>query len=109
MAFSRHTYCKPNYFQMLVGDISLKLKDGKKIDDVVTSTHIRRRYGTVDILKAVDMVNGIRNDIDMDHVANLLGLEYRPDKASKAKSKKANRYSKKDTETAEGSQDIPTL
>ncbi len=88
MAFSRHTYCKPNYFQMLVGDISMKLKDGKKIDDIVKSSHIRRRYGTVDILKAVDMVNSVRQDIDMDHVAKLLDLEYHPNRTKKTKSKK---------------------
>lgn len=108
MAFSRHTYCKPNYFQMLVGDISMKLKDGKKIDEIIQSSHIRRRYGTVDVLKAVDMVNSVRKDIDMNHVAGLLELEYRPNDSikTKAKKQKANKGAAVDT-TA--SQDIPAL
>lgn len=108
MALSRHTYCKPNYFQMLVGDISLKLEDGKKIDEIVQSSHIRRRYGTVDILKAVDMVNSVRNDIDMNHVADLLDLEYRPNGSANIKSKK-RKTNKVANTTNTASQNIPSL
>lgn len=80
MAVNHHTYCKDNYYQMLVGTIAVKLKDGVSVEDICSSDQLHRRYGTVDILKAFDTISLVYSDmnINMDSVAKMLGLEYRP-------------------------------
>ena len=78
MAVNHHTYCKDHQFQMLVGRISLQLKDGRELKDILTDEYMQRHYGTIDILKAAELVNMVSGGIDMNEVADILGLEYRP-------------------------------
>lgn len=80
MAVDHHTYCKPNHFQMLVGRLAnaLSADDGKTFKEIMQDPYYARRYGTIDILKAVDVINLAAggNKFNMDAIANDLGLEY---------------------------------
>lgn len=81
MAVDHHTYCKINHFQMLVGRLAndLSKDDDKTFAEVISDPYYKRRYGTIDILKAMDVINLAAGGekFDMNVIAEALGLEYR--------------------------------
>lgn len=82
MAVNYHSYCKDRYFQLLVGKLANDLShdDDRTLKDVVSDDYYTRRYGTIDILKAIDVINMASGGeaYDMNAVAKTMGLEYRP-------------------------------
>lgn len=82
-----NSYSRPAYFQMLIGHISLQLKDGKSLDNILTSPYVARRFGTVDILKACEFVSAANHSLDLEKAANILNLEIRDNKHKKHSSK----------------------
>lgn len=78
-----NSYSRPAYFQMLIGHISLQLKDGKSLDSILTSPYVTRRFGTVDVLKACEFVSAANHNLDLEKAADILNLEIRDNKHKK--------------------------
>lgn len=99
-----NSYSRPAYFQMLIGHISLQLKDGKSLDDILTSPYVTRRFGTVDILKACEFVSAANHNLDLEKAADILNLEIRDNKHKKHSCKNC----KADTNKVDSNNDAKT-